>query len=111
MLVTGVAASGHTPFLLTLLPHTDNATIIVVNSEAEAHRLATILPLHNPGQIHSTGRGESFTRHIRRDLRRSARSRINQQRAMPALTDDFRHVSVFRSLGVKRAEYCDGGHK
>ena len=43
MLVTGVAASGHTPFLLTLLPHTDNATVIVVNSEAEAHRLATIL--------------------------------------------------------------------
>ena len=43
MLVTGVAASGHTPFLLTLLPHTANATVIVVNTEAEAHRLATIL--------------------------------------------------------------------
>ncbi len=43
LLVSGVAAGAQTPFLLTLLPHTNRPTLIVVNTEAESLRLATTL--------------------------------------------------------------------
>ena len=51
VVVTGVAAGGQTPFLLTLLPHTLKATLIVVNSEAEAQRLSTTLRRAFPNRV------------------------------------------------------------
>jgi transcription-repair coupling factor (superfamily II helicase) len=43
LLVSGVAPSAQTPFLLTLLPQTSQTVLIVVHLEADATRLATTL--------------------------------------------------------------------
>jgi hypothetical protein len=74
------------------------------------HGLATVLARHDACEVHLPRRCDLLAREIRLHLRHISAAGVDQQRLMPACADDVRHVGVFVTFGVERAENCDGCH-
>ena len=74
------------------------------------HAFAAVLAGQQRGEVDPGRGGDLLAGDVRHDRRGTARADVDQQGAVAAGGDEPGDKSVFLTLGIEGAEYCDRGH-